>query len=118
MSTDLSTQLAILRQRLKESQSINHWKPEPGDTLLGTLRGLKPAQGPFGQGHMLLVETADGKLWGMWLTAYLKAELEAQHARPSTLVSIKYLGKGTSKRSGKTYNRYEVVVQDPFRCRG
>jgi hypothetical protein len=52
MSTELSTQLAILRQRLEESQAINHWKPEPGDTLLGILRGLKPAKGPFGQGHM------------------------------------------------------------------
>jgi hypothetical protein len=114
MSTELSTQLAILRQRLEESQAIRHWKPEPGETLLGVLRGLKPAQGPFGQGHMLIVETEDGALWSMWLTGYLKAELEAQHGKPGTLVGVKYLGKGTSKRSGKTYNRYEVVVQDPL----
>ena len=114
MSTELNTQLAILRQRLEESQAVHHWRPEPGDTLLGTLRGLKPAQGPFGQGHLLLAETEDGELWGMWLTAYVKAELEAQHARPGTLVGIKYLGKGTSPRSGKTYNRYEVVAQDPL----
>ena len=53
MSAELSTQLAILRQRLEESQAVNHWKPEPGELLLGILRGLKPAQGPFGQGHML-----------------------------------------------------------------
>ncbi len=79
MSTALTNQLAILRQRLEESQAVNHWKPEPGDTLLGTLRGLKPAQGPFGQGHMLVVETEDGELWGLWLTGYLKAELEALH---------------------------------------
>ncbi len=114
MSSDLSTQLTILRQRLEESQGIHHWRPEPGDTLLGTLRGLKPAQGPFGQGHMLIIEAEDGELWSMRLTAFLKAELEAQGARPGTLVGIKYLGKGTSKRSGKTYNRYEVVVQDPL----
>jgi hypothetical protein len=114
MSTELSTQLAILRQRLEESQAINHWRPEPGDTLLGTLRGLKLAQGPFGQGHMLVVETEDGELWGLWLTGYLKAGLEAQGARPGTLVGIKYLGEGTSKSSGKTYNRYEVVAQDPL----
>jgi hypothetical protein len=50
----------------------------------------------------------------MWLTDYLKAELEAQHARPGTLVGIKYLGKGTSKGSGRAFNRYEVVVQDPL----
>jgi hypothetical protein len=80
MSAALSTQLAILRQRLEESQVTHHWRPEPGDTLLGTLRGLKPAQGPFGQGHMLIIiETEDGALWGLWLTAYLKAELEALH---------------------------------------
>ena len=114
MSTELSTQLAILRQRLEESQAINHWKPEPGETLLGILRGLKPAQGPFGQGHMLIVETEGGELWSMWLTAYLKAELESQHARPGTLVGIKYLGKGTSKSSGKRYNRCEIVAQDPL----
>src|ERR671914_1559198 len=82
MSTQLSTQPAILRQRLNESQPVQHWRPEPGDTLLRTLRGLKPAQGPFGQGHMLIIETGDGTLWSMWLTAYLKAELEAQGARP------------------------------------
>jgi hypothetical protein len=114
MSTELSTQLAILRQRLEESQPVRHWRPEPGDALLGTLRGLKPAQGPFGEGHMLVIETETGELWGMWLTAYVKAELEAQHARPGTLVGIKYLGKGTSKSSGKSYNRYEVVAQDPL----
>jgi hypothetical protein len=50
----------------------------------------------------------------MWFTGYLKAELEAQHARPGTLAGIKYLGKGTSKSSGKTYNRYEVIAQDPL----
>jgi hypothetical protein len=114
MSTQLSTQPAILRQRLNESQPVQHWRPEPGDTLLRTLRGLKPAQGPFGQGHMLIIETGDGTLWSMWLTAYLKAELEAQGARLGTLVGIKYLGQGTSKRSNKTYNRYEVVAQDPL----
>jgi hypothetical protein len=114
VSTQLSTQLEILRRRLEETQSLQHWKPEPGDTLLGTLRGLKPAQGPFGQGHMLIIETEGGELWSMWLTAFLKAELEAQGARPGTLVGVKYLGKGISKSSGKTYNRYEVVVQDPL----
>ena len=31
-----------------------------------------------------------------------------------TLIGIKYLGKGHSKASGKTYNRYEVAVQDPL----
>jgi hypothetical protein len=60
---------------------------------------------------MLVVETEDGALWSMWLTGYLKAELEAQHARPGTLSGIKYLGKGTSKTSGKTYNRYEVACK-------
>jgi hypothetical protein len=114
MSTALSTQLAILRERLEETQTLHHWKPEPGDTLLGTLRGLKPAQGPFGEGHMLVVETEEGKLWSLWLTGYLKAELEAQGARPGTLVGIKYLGKGTSKTSGKTFNKYEVVAQAPL----
>ncbi|MDQ3959505.1 MAG: hypothetical protein M3255_04280 [Pseudomonadota bacterium] len=114
MSTELSTQLAILRQRLEESQATHHWKPEPGETLLGVLRGLKPAQGPFGEGHMLIVETEDGALWSMWLTGYLKAELEAQHTRLGTLVGIKYLSKETSKASGKTYNRYEVLAQDPL----
>ncbi len=63
---------------------------------------------------MLVVEAEDGALWSMWLTGYLKAELEAQHARPGTLVGIKYLGKGTSKTSGKTFNKYEVVAQDPL----
>jgi hypothetical protein len=35
-----------------------------GDTLLGVLRGLKPAKGPFGEGHMLIIETEDGALFG------------------------------------------------------
>jgi hypothetical protein len=63
---------------------------------------------------MLIIETEDGALWSLWLTAYLKAELEAQGARPGTLVGVRYLGKGTSKRSGKTFNKYEVVAQDPL----
>jgi hypothetical protein len=78
MSTELSTQLAILRQRLEESQAINHWRPEPGDTLLGTLRGLKPAQGPFGQGEKT---GPDGNPEGISCRSF--AQDEASHRAPS-----------------------------------
>jgi hypothetical protein len=54
------------------------------------------------------------RAWQDLLRAESGALTHQRHARPGTLVGIKYLGKGTSKRSGKTYNRYEVVVQDPL----
>jgi hypothetical protein len=54
------------------------------------------------------------RAWQDLFRAESGALTHQRHARPGTLVGIKYLGKGHSKASGKTYNRYEVVAQDPL----
>jgi len=99
-----------LLQALDNLQTIKHWVPQEGDTLAGVLQGIKPATGPYGLGHMLIVGTEDGRKHSLWLTAYLKSQLEGFKARPGDMVGIRYLGKGMGAR-GNAYNRYEVVVQ-------
>jgi hypothetical protein len=105
----VTARLARLRRELAEMQSLTFWRPEPGDTLAGTLVGLRPAVGPYGVGHHLVVKAEDGTTT-LWLTGYLKAQLEAFHAEPGDLVAIRYDGRGTSAR-GTQYNRYEVLVE-------
>jgi hypothetical protein len=42
--------VARLQQALAATQEVVFWHPEPGDTLVGELVGLRPATGPFGTG--------------------------------------------------------------------
>lgn len=106
----MATRLDRVRQQLSDMQEIRFWRPEPGDILAGEICGLKPQTGPFGQGYLLLVRQESGEIVSLWLTAYLKAQLESYKAQPGDVVGIRYLGRGTSK-TGKQYNRYEVVVE-------
>jgi hypothetical protein len=85
------------------------WRPQEGDGLVGVIEGLVPTQGPYGQGHKLLVRTELG-LYQLWLTGYLKGQLDSYKAAPGDGIGIAYQGKGVS-RLGKPFNRYEVVVQ-------
>jgi len=97
-------------QALDEIQAIRPWRPEEGEALAGVLLGIKPASGPFGPGFMLLIRDDDGQKHSMWLTAYLKGQLEGFNARPGDMVGIKFLGKATGAR-GNPYNQYTVIVQ-------
>lgn len=98
-----------LRHQLEMLQFTKQWRPKPGDLLIGTLEGAVPRTGPFGHGHQLMLRDEQDTTWRLWLTAYLKSQLEGYSAKRGDLVGVKYLGKGVSGK-GAQYNRYEVLV--------
>lgn len=99
-----------LLRALDVAQSTQPWEPQPGDSLVGVIVGIKPASGRYGAGHMLMVQTTDGLQRTLWLTRYLRDQIDGFNARPGDLLGIRFLGRSASK-SGNPYNRYEVVSQ-------
>jgi hypothetical protein len=92
MSEDLksreltSARVARLQQALSAAQEVVFWRPEPGDTLVGELIGLKAATGPFGAGYQLIVRAQAGT-YSLWLTGYLKSQIESYQAIPGDYVA-------------------------------
>ena len=101
--------LARLREKARLSAVIQPWKPEPGETLEGAIVGSRKEQGPFGPQHQALVQTPDGSVMAVWLTAWLLERLRAEDAEIGSLVALTYHGQEVSK-TGKRYNRMTVVV--------
>ena len=102
--TQLDQRLAALAARV----AVSEWRPEPGDTLAGTLAEVL---GPFGPGHKLVIETPSGPVL-CWASNYIKQEVRRMNARIGDLIAIKFDGKAESVR-GAEYNRYYIAV-DPM----
>jgi len=105
--TQLDQRLAALAARV----AVSEWRPEPGETLAGTLVGVEEVMGPFGPGHKLVIETHSGPVL-CWASNYIKQEVRRMNARIGDLIAIKFDGKAESVR-GTEYNRYYIAV-DPM----
>lgn len=101
--------LEALRRKAAMQQQIQNWKPTPGDTLEGVIVGSRKAGAGFGMQNQMLVQTPDGAVVAVWLTAWLLQQLRAQEAELGDLVSLTFHGRET----GKTFNRYSVTVLKP-----
>ncbi|MBK1619988.1 hypothetical protein CKO42_16380 [Lamprobacter modestohalophilus] len=98
-----------LRKKAELTRTITVWKPEPGDTLEGAIVGSRKESGPFGPQHQALIQTPDGSVVAVWLTAWLLERLRAEDAEIGSLVALTFHGQETTK-TGKRYNRMTVVV--------
>jgi hypothetical protein len=107
-------QTALARLRAKAALAeIPTWKPEAGaPPLEGILFGSREVEGPFGPQHQALVQTVEGALIGIWLNPWLLGELRGQSAELGDLVSLSFLGKGTSAR-GTTFNKMSLTILKP-----
>ena len=104
----LSARLSTYRHRMAHLPDTVFWKPKEGESLVGKFHSITPAEGPFGQGELLVLRTEYG-LVTLWLTQYLRQQLQFQRATNGDLIGIRYEGKGTSPK-GTQYNRYQVKV--------
>lgn len=88
------------------------WRPEPGASLFGVLRALKPFYSPHYQASInsALIEDENGKMWSVSLAPVVLAR-EFAKAGPAVgcPISISYLGEATSKQGNK-YKRFIVHV--------
>ena len=113
-STASSNVIALVASKaagaLALMRSITDWRPEPGDELAGEIVGMRPRIGPYGEGKQLLVKTAEGKTYAVWVTPWIGDQLRAYKAETGDGFGIVFLGKETS-RSGARYNSYELVVE-------
>ena len=88
------------------------WKPTEGETLEGVIAGSRKATGPFGEQNQVLVQTIEGRMVAVWLTAWLLDRLKEQHAERGDLLSLTFHGRQRSKR-GTEFNSYAVTVLKP-----
>jgi len=105
--TQLDQRLAALSARV----AAREWRPEPGETLAGTMVGVEEVMGPFGPGHKLVIETPSDTVL-CWATGYIKQEVTRMHARTGDLIAIRFDGKDVSAR-GTSFNRYYIAI-DPI----
>ncbi len=104
--------LARLREKARINAEVQVWKPEPGETVEGVIIGSRKVEGPFGDQDQALVQTPEGGIFAIWLTAWLLGQLRAQAAEIGDLLSLTFFGKQQGAR-GQTFNRMSVTVLKP-----
>lgn len=101
--------LERLRKKAELTRTITVWKPEAGETLEGAIVGSRKESGPFGPQHQALVQTPDGSVVAVWLTAWLLERLRSEDAEIGSLIALTFHGKEQTK-AGKWFNRMTLVV--------
>lgn len=101
--------LSRLREKARLNTEVQVWKPEAGETLEGVIGGSRKVEGPFGPQDQMIVQTPEGTIVAVWLTAWLLGQLRANSADIGDLVSILFVGKEVGAR-GQSFNRMSVTV--------
>jgi len=104
----------LLAQLDKEPERGNEWKPEEeGDTILGTLETVEHPRTKDGRYlPVLILETDDGPTRVAVLHSVLKNELLDRKVQTGDRIAIRYVGKKTAEKSGRSYVAYRVAVAE------
>lgn len=101
-------------------REIIAWRPSPGDKVGGTLRDITESnEGDFGSYIILLIESTDGRLWGVHcFHQVLRGDIERRLKRGTLQVgdqiAILYIGESEKASTGKNpANMYRVAVRRP-----
>lgn len=82
------------------------WKPEEGDSLVGTVIKFGSFENKYGERKTMTVKDDQGELWDILLGTKILIE-ELEKAAPGDRVGLKYLGVHPQKG----YQRYKVIVE-------
>jgi hypothetical protein len=107
ITQDIQDRLA----RLMQKPAVEIWSPEPGEQLGGIIHGGRQETNPYGQlQDQALIQTPDGRIVAVWLSAWMLGQLRAKAADVGDLIVLSYLGKGRSQR-GSEYNQYSIEIE-------
>ena len=109
--------LALLTQVERDTKS---WRPEPGDSVYGTLRDIdESSEGDFGAYPIYVIETPTGQLVSVHaFHTVLRKNLEKKVARGilriGDEIAIRYVGAFGEAKGGKNpAEMYRVAVRRP-----
>jgi hypothetical protein len=90
-----------------------YWDPQPGDTLVGTLRFYTEGTTSVGDRKIAVIEQyPSGELISVWLSrSVLASEFERQQPQPGDGIGLKYVGlKAPRRPGGSEYHLYKLWV--------
>lgn len=89
------------------------WKPEEGDTLVGTIVEIDQRDSDYGHGQYPIITVAreDGLEFAFHaFHSVAKNELARLEPVTGEKIGIKYLGEKTPKGGGKAYKSYRIKI--------
>jgi hypothetical protein len=91
---------------------IPSWKPEGPETVRGWIAGRDTRTGNYGPVEVLILKRRDtGKFVDVYCGATaLAAQVDELNPRVGEEVVVAYLGKVTSKQSGRDYGQFRLLV--------
>lgn len=98
-----------LQKRLEAQEKEQTWKPEPGETLVGTVINVTTRSTSYGSSPVIVVQDDAGDVHAWWgFHAVARKELSRVRPRVGETIAIRRLpdGKGTQGR----YRRFAVAV--------
>jgi len=115
--TDLKDSLEKkLEEKEKEkAKTKDHqiWEPKEGEILKGKVIKLGKTITSFGEKEYLEIQTREGQVWTVFVTAVLKDRLEEEKVKEGDTIAIKFLGLKKSKKSRKSYKDFVVATGPP-----
>lgn len=87
------------------------WRPEAGDSIMGTVAYVSTGQGNFGEYPMLAVVSRDGE--PVMVHAFhtvLRNEIERQDPQTGDKLFLKYRGEGKAKEGQDAPHLYTLIV--------
>ena len=95
------------RELAADDEDPEAWRPQVGDTLIGTLVRFSDGQTPHGDRRILIVEDeATGRLVAVWLNhVVLRQKIEKLNPQPGERIGLRRL-----QDHERGYFKYRVVV--------
>ena len=88
------------------------WKPEDGESITGRVHWIGETEGfhPGTTQRVIKIDTGV-KMFSRQMNAVLERLVEELRIVPDMVITLKYFGKGNTKK-GNEYNRYDIKVHE------
>lgn len=86
------------------------WRPQEGETLVGTIRRYSTGQGTYGPVRTAIIQRDDGSKVSLWISStVLLALFQRENPRVGERIGVRYLGKHETKG----YRKWSLIVDRP-----
>ncbi len=89
---------------------ITWWKPPEGGIIGGVVRALAMRETSYGDQKVIELLGDDAEIYGRTVNGQMEAEIENNEVEIGDRIALKYFGKRTSEKTGRSYNTYGIKV--------